>query len=53
MYEGSFEAIGTQNLSMHTLPSTTDCNLQEGVILCFIIGEVHQFIGPYLIPLDP
>ena len=25
----------------------------EGVILCVIIGEVHQFIGHRLIPLDP
>ena len=24
----------------------------EGVILCFIIGDVHQFIGYCLIPLD-
>ena len=25
----------------------------EGVILCIIIGNVHQFIGHCLIPLDP
>ncbi len=25
----------------------------EGAILCIIIGDVHQFIGNCLIPLDP
>ena len=25
----------------------------EGVILCINIGDVHQFIGHYVIPLDP
>ena len=25
----------------------------EGVILCIIIGNVHQFIDHFLIPLDP
>ena len=33
--------------------STTYCNLQKGVILCIIIGDVHQLIGHCLILLDP
>ena len=25
----------------------------EGIILCIIIGDEHQLIGHYLIPVDP
>ena len=33
--------------------STTNCNPQKaGLILCFIIRDVHQFIHHCLIPLD-
>ena len=31
--------------------STTICNLQKGYFFCIIIGDVHQFIDPCLIPL--
>ena len=33
--------------------STTNCNLQKGLwFFCFIIGDVHQFVG-HTYPLNP
>ena len=46
-------ALETFNIKYWLVGSLGECPTIEGIILWIIIGDIHQYIGNCLIPLDP